>query len=285
MNRIQEAILDVFKEVALIVERHNYKYFAIGGTALGAVRHKGFIPWDDDLDIAMPIEDFDEFIRVAPLELPPNLELVTSSTRKAYTHPFIKVVNNETTLIEKKHFDEGLKDRFTGIWVDIMPLPGMPEKGPELAAYARMYKRCDSLAHKMKYPFPRQAGVSAKAAWALCSPLRLLLPHDYFNKRWLEQMKQHPYREAQHVRFVSARGFERKVYPKSYFDKGIVVPFESTSIVIPDEYDKYLTRQFGDYLAIPPAEEQVGHDSFADLKHGYREYQRGALTVPGNYWD
>ena len=77
MNDLQKKILDIFKAVAKICKDHDITYYAIGGTAIGAVRHQGFIPWDDDLDIAIPIEQYDRFIEIARRELPEGLTVMT----------------------------------------------------------------------------------------------------------------------------------------------------------------------------------------------------------------
>ena len=80
MNEIQQKILEIFIEIDKICVKHDLRYYAIGGTCLGAVRHQGFIPWDDDLDIAMPDKDFELFMDIAPKELPDNLKLINSKT-------------------------------------------------------------------------------------------------------------------------------------------------------------------------------------------------------------
>ena len=101
MTDLQKRILDIFREVRDILDRNGITYFAIGGTCIGAVRHGGFIPWDDDLDIAVPIEQFGRMLDLLKAELPPHLELYTGAERKHYRYIFVKVTDNRTTFIEK----------------------------------------------------------------------------------------------------------------------------------------------------------------------------------------
>ena len=127
MTDLQKRILDIFREVRDILDRNGITYFAIGGTCIGAVRHGGFIPWDDDLDIAVPIEQFGRMLDLLKAELPPHLELYTGAERKHYRYIFVKVTDNRTTFIEKTEI--GYPDAYKGVFIDIMPISGvLPDK-------------------------------------------------------------------------------------------------------------------------------------------------------------
>ena len=93
MNDIQKVILDIFKEFDRICTDNNIPYYAIGGTCIGAVRHKGFIPWDDDMDVAIPIEFWDKFIEIASRQLPDYYKLFSSMEVKHYRYLFIKIMD------------------------------------------------------------------------------------------------------------------------------------------------------------------------------------------------
>ena len=137
MTQVQESILDIFGYVHDLCEKHNIPYFSVGGTCLGAVRHHGFIPWDDDIDIAIPIQYYDNFLEIAEKELPDHLKVFRCDRVKHYKQIFVKVHNINTTFIE----DDTLAypDAHTGIWVDVMPISSIPsEKFKERLFYFRM---------------------------------------------------------------------------------------------------------------------------------------------------
>ena len=123
INKIHEEDLKIFKEFIKICDREKLTYYVIGGTFLGAIRHKGFIPWDDDMDIAMPRNDFNKFIEIANNLLPQNLELVSYkfNTNNRYYLP--KIINKEIEIVEKRNEKNGKK---INLFIDIFPIDGTP---------------------------------------------------------------------------------------------------------------------------------------------------------------
>ena len=112
MTETQKVILSIFKEISGICARHNIPYFAIGGTCIGAVRHQGFIPWDDDLDIAVPIEHFDFLLDCLRKEIPSDLYVIDSHDHMHYHYVWAKVCDKNTTFIEKSEYR--YKDAYKG---------------------------------------------------------------------------------------------------------------------------------------------------------------------------
>ena len=100
MTEIQEKILEIFQQVSILCEKEKIEYYAIGGTCIGAIRDKGFVPWDDDMDIAIPIEQFNKFIDIARQQLPSKYEVLTYKESLHYSEIFIKVIDKETSYIE-----------------------------------------------------------------------------------------------------------------------------------------------------------------------------------------
>ena len=129
MTELQTKILDIYKKVSVICIRNNIDFFAIGGTCIGAIRHRGFIPWDDDLDIAVPIEQYDKFKECMREELPTNLYLYDCDTVKEYRQLFCKVCDRNTTFIEET--EKPYKKAYKGVFVDIMPISGVPSNKEE----------------------------------------------------------------------------------------------------------------------------------------------------------
>ena len=129
MNDLQKEILEIFKIVHRICEQNELSYYAVGGTAIGAVRHNGFIPWDDDMDIAMPIEDYCFFKRHAQELLPDGYEFYSYENSPRYAHVFGKIINNNTTYIEESNMP--YPKAYSGVWIDIMPMSGVPAPSKE----------------------------------------------------------------------------------------------------------------------------------------------------------
>ena len=119
MNKLQEIELSILKECIKIFKEHNINYYVIGGTLLGAVRHKGFIPWDDDIDLGLPRKDYEKFIKIAQLELPEPLVLQHFTNEKKSVFSFAKVRNKKT--IMKQYNIKDFKINH-GVYIDIFPI-------------------------------------------------------------------------------------------------------------------------------------------------------------------
>jgi len=147
---LQLRILKNLLAVDKVCKEHNLRYYIMAGTMLGAVRHKGFIPWDDDLDIGMPRADYDLLMANAKEWLPKPYEAVCAENDKEYPLPFAKVQDADTTLIERMHLKY-----LGGVYIDIFPLDGVPE--------SRMAQRM----HFAKYEFYKRVSDSSRSiqAW------------------------------------------------------------------------------------------------------------------------
>ena len=124
ISKVQAVICEIMQQIDTICRRHNLTYFAIGGTALGAVRHQGFIPWDDDIDIGMPRKDYEAFMRYAAEELPQGYFLQTFATEKKTPFYFAKIRKDNTKFVEFYLRD---LDIHQGIFVDIFPFDNVPD--------------------------------------------------------------------------------------------------------------------------------------------------------------
>ena len=123
MDLLHQVDLDIVKEVVAICEKHGFTYFMLGGTMLGAIRHKGFIPWDDDIDLGMPRKDYDRFLEIAPKELSKHLKLVNYHTDPEYHYYITRILDTETKVEEERI---GNDNRYTNASIDIFPVDGTP---------------------------------------------------------------------------------------------------------------------------------------------------------------
>ena len=265
---MQKVILEIFIEVKKILEKHNIRYFAIGGTCIGAVRHKGFIPWDDDLDIAIAGDDYKKFLEIAPLELPEHLQLRTPNDSKHSLIFFSKVHNVNTTFVEKS--DEGYPDCYKGLFIDIMPLYGVPFP-------SKRYQTVIKLLRKINIACRRPIGTRNLLKEIPFLPFRIfnrLYGNDFWYNKWFNFMSKYSFDTAEYVGYTWSKPSERLTFPKAWFEDYVDMPFESTTIRCPAKWHEYLSKQFGDYMKLPPEDKQCSNHfaTLVDLENPYTLY-------------
>ena len=269
MNEVQERELNVLKEVIKICDRYHLTYYAIGGTCLGAVRHKGFIPWDDDIDIGMPRPDYEFFRTRLYRELPEWIHKLDCDTTSHHAFLFTKVHDSRTTFIE--NYAAGMTERYTGAFVDIMPVDGFPEDEKEQERILRKQKRRARLNIRIR-PTRTAASFSDRIKNLVKSGIRCALRVFFsctdFSDRILNEGLKTDYYGAPYCLFTwrcDKRYPDNKRYffSREWFAETVDMPFEDITIKIPCGYDSYLKRDYGEYSALPPKEKQVSiHDVY-----------------------
>lgn len=281
IKKIQNEILRIFKEYKKVCEKHNLRYFAIGGTCIGAVRHKGFIPWDDDLDVAMPYEDYKEFIDVASTEICSGLELYKPEDHKPYIYNFIKLHNVNTTLIEQNC--TRFPDRYTGIYIDIMPIYGLPKGAKLQKQYQNKCDSCLRANRTIRLPFSYGNSFLSKMFWIEHLPITITKPYSYYTDKLERIFADFEFDESDKILF----GWRRKPswrYPnityKNMFNyrdfaSAVQMQFEDTVINVPVGYDAYLKADFGNYMELPPIEKRTPQHpvDLLDFEKPFRVYQ------------
>lgn len=268
MKRNWAIQLDLYLIIAEICRRHNLKYFMMFGGLIGAVRHDGFIPWDDDLDVGLPREDYEEFIRVAPSELDYPYFLRTPFSDPTCLYPVIDLCNSETTFIPKLFRRNGFN---MGVPVDIFPIdfcaPDNVEKERELIV--TYYLHCTNFMKRgCKGLNERQKNDLIKYYVAD--------PYDSFNK--LHGIASNPqYKGSDYVYVCNAiahQNVKNLVWPSRCFEKSVTHKFENIEVEIPVGYDVILRTTFGDYMQFPPIEERGMKNGqvFFDPDRPYKYY-------------
>ena len=263
LSEFQVALLKVFKQFAKYCEENDLTYYAAYGTLLGAVRHKGFIPWDDDIDVYMKREDYDKMIANRGfLEGTPYRITYILDGKSPY--PFAKFYTTEGTNWEYKHFPF-----IIGPWIDIFPV----DEGDINDENAN--KTYNSL-HYLMWKYRKAiADVKWSDIWkdfihfnGYNGPMNLVKKVYYrpFKKKYLREIAaciDDIRKIRSDVLRVYASNSGKMAFSKELFDSTLSVPFEDTQIMIPIGYDKVLTRWFGNYMQLPPIERRVSnHNCF-----------------------
>lgn len=264
IRALQLRILDILLALDRVCNEHGLRYCICGGTMIGAVRHKGFIPWDDDLDVSMPRPDYEKLISHAREWLPEPYELVCPELDPAYPLPFAKIQDASTTLIERKHLYY-----LGGCYIDIFPFDAWPENKITRRVQAVKYhflKQSLYLVHRDPYKHGRGA-----ASWA---PLlaRRLFTMTGLQKAIRRVLMRYDY-NSERLASSYTDGIT-KVLPKEIIDTYAPYEFEGHTVQGIKHFDPYLKCMYGDYMTIPPVEKRIQHNfHYLDLEHPYREYR------------
>lgn len=268
LRRVQLVQLEIAKEIKRICDENGINCFLTDGSLLGAIRHKGFIPWDDDLDMGMSRADYEKFLRIAPGKLSPKYTLVDWNIEKGFPHPMAKVLKNGTVLLEESRNDDGHK----GIWVDVFAFDNYPDRPEDAARHGRkltIYKAI--IRAKCKYATWRSHNKTDIKKYIKNIPFRVIA---LFCKK--ESVVSKFEKEA--VRFNNTKTkycFENgplkygtiKV-PSEYIESFIETEFEDTTFKVPLRYDEYLRCEYGDYMKLPPESQRKNVHSIVKVDFG-----------------
>ena len=272
IETLHEHILQILLRVDEVCREHGLRYYCWAGTMLGAVRHKGFIPWDDDMDICMPRPDYDRFMAHAREWLPEPLEVLAIETSPTFPGGFGKIVDSSTTLIEREH-----SDYVGGIYIDVFPIDGISANPLMSRMAVARYKACDKLLYFLhRDPYKHGHGPSS---WPVLL-IQRLFTHEWARRQLLAAYHAYDYERADRVLDYDdgVRGIMRKEVlgePQPY-------DFEGHKVMGVEHADVYLRQKYGDdYMTPPPHDRQRQHNFFfLDYNLPYRQYhdQRRFVT-------
>ena len=253
-DELKKRELSILLEAKKFCENKHLKYYLAGGTLLGAIRHKGFIPWDDDIDICMPRKDYEYFVKNFFCEK--NLE-IRSNLLNNLDAPFAKIVDLNTIIDSK--FDESEVNKH--LWIDIFPVDGLSENLEEVK---KIYDKCNfyrTILLLADAKLGEGTTTFRKYTKYILKPLAKL----YGRKRCVDKIEQiaksNPYETSKYVGAVTwgLYGIGERML-KSEFEKSVEVEFEGHKFPTFSCWDSYLKGLYGDYMKIPASKDVKSHD-------------------------
>lgn len=240
------------EELKRICKKYNITYYACGGTLLGAVRHKGYIPWDDDLDVMMFEEDYLRFCEVAPQELNHPYFFQSYKTNKGASAGMSRIRNSDTTGCTQYEIGMASEGYNCGVFIDIFPLFGVEENRWRLLIQkSQMFIWWLALAG---YEHCRKIKIVGWKLKNMVDPsiywwklVGLFSNHEKVSVKYLRACAKA--KKYSKVGLLSFDGFNKKlIWDKNWFIEKVAMPFEFTNLDCPRSYDPILKNQYGDYM-------------------------------------
>ena len=270
LKETQDIELEIMQKIHLFCEQEKITYCMTYGTLIGAVRHKGFIPWDNDIDIIMPRPDFDRFLEtVKTKSIDDNLVCLHFSNNSKYHYQVIRVCDKRT-VVYPEYIREVPEEM--GVWVDIFVADGVPESifDKPFDQLGLWFNKWVQLSDIYAIPFRDSPNKSLRglANNIIKNVIHIIFPNknniheykvDHFGKRF-------KYEEYDHVADTSERQPPNWLTHED-FDNRVLMPFQQYEFYAPKDYDGYLSRYYGDYMQLPPEEKRMTHDIKAEWRN------------------
>ena len=258
LRKLQLTILEILKIFKVICEKHHLRYFMVGGTMLGAARHKGFIPWDDDLDVGMPRRDYEKFLRIVKKELPDGYDFLNYKMTSDYHRYFSRIVDKKVEIYNASNTKEIIENA----WLDIFPYDGMP-KGKVaqkihfwyLTGWRLLYHAsCFDELVNLKRP-GRPAYQQAIINFLYVTKLGRRLNTKRIMWHIERGLRKYDYDHSDTLVSFFGAYVTREIIPKSMLGKLPYYPFEDIRLRGAEHADAFLTHFYGDWRK-PPADGQ-----------------------------
>lgn len=259
LRRLQLAELDLFKVFVEICENNQLRYFLDGGTLLGAVRHQGFIPWDEDMDIGMPRKDYDKLCEIANDCVPEGYFFQTFFSDPNYPNPYAKLIKKGTILVEQVSERSKMQG---GIYIDILPFDNFPERLSQRLLQGipiELFRHLLVAKHQF-CPWKAMTGknrVYKFIEYAFFYPLSYFFSHNWLATHYDHILKKYNNEITTKVKEPDRR-YGKVTVPYECATDFIKLEFEDNMYCCPQNYDEFLKQLYGDYMQLPPVEERGG---------------------------
>lgn len=262
LEELHQLEFEMLLEFRRICEKNKLTYYLSGGTFLGAVRHGGFIPWDDDVDVAMPREDYEKFVEVVNDELPENMLFKSIDNDPDYHVTWARIVNSKVKVLVH-NFD---KPEVEPVWIDIFTLDGMPSNNIALKIH-----KIKLLWRRVMYGWANYKYVSynkKNRPWyekvlmyigKTLKPGKFMSLKKQYEKLERTLMKYPASKSKVYMNFKGSYMFNSIMDKDLYYGKGASYIFEGERFNAPANYNAYLSKIYGDYMKLPPEEKRNKH--------------------------
>lgn len=264
LKKIHEVELEILKDFINICDRNELTYFGIAGTGIGALRHQGFIPWDDDIDVALPREDFEKFLKILQKEMPEKYLIM--NTEHYHNYP---LMTTRMTMRGTKFKEEALKDVKApmGIFLDLYPYDKVSDDPKEARKQAMDAWFWSKILILRSIPFPMLAfsGWKAKIVHAICGCVHGVLTIARVPKMWIYKKAYEAETRYNYLGKTNKINFlcDTSPYMNTYYVKDVFplqkLPYEDVMLNFPHNLDRNLTYMYGDYMKLPPEERRKNH--------------------------
>lgn len=263
LKKVQQKELGILKDFQDICKKHDLTYFAMWGTAIGAIRHKGFIPWDDDIDVCLPRADYDKLLHIIDTEWQDKYTVINASKDENYPLMTSRIMLNGTRF--QDYSLKGLKCKL-GIFLDVYAFDNAPDDEAELKKQARkafLYNKLMIL-RLIPYPYLPFGGIKGKLVHAACAVVHGFLvlfrvKNSSLYRKYCAAVQRYKDKETESIAYMGDTDPLIAVYRKDDVFPLKEYDFEDVKLYLPGEADKLLRRQYGDYMVLPPEGQRKNH--------------------------
>ena len=263
LRKLQLVELENMRLFAEICERHNLRYYLVGGTMLGAVRHHGFIPWDDDMDVGMPRPDYEKFLKIVRKELPKGYTFLNYKQNKEYKRYFSRIVNDDVRIVNASN----TKTIEENAWLDIFPFDGMPSGRLKQKlhfwrmTFIRFFYHASCFDELVNLNRPGRD-------WYLQAAIKFIafthIGSHMDTKKLMRKMERglmkYSYDDSDYMVSFFGSYMEREIVDKKLLGEGKKYQFENLMLNGPEKYDEFLTHFYGDYMKPPKDADKDKHN-------------------------
>ena len=246
----KKILIDILHYFDNVCRKNNIKYTLIGGSLIGAIRHKGIIPWDDDIDVGLLSDEYDKLIDCLKNDNNKKYKLLDVYNETTYYYPFAKLIDCDTY-----GYEDGYKKiNGYGVYIDIFKYNNVPDEYKEIEKYDKKLKKIKrALGRTLRYD-------SSNYIFRMYRKIVSKVNSNKIAKKYINYSEKYNNMNCNKVMACwTAYKLKNEILPKSYFEKYIDTKFENIKVMIVAEYDKVLKNVFGNYMELPPVDKRVTH--------------------------